>query len=169
MAAAGLGGAAMAAPVMGYDAIAVLEEEQHLRVPIIGRQRPAVAEHDGLTFVPVLVEDLNAVFGGDRVHSTRCWATGGGGRPRPGICGNRRRRHCRGGKRGGAADQKVSARCATICSSVLSHRLGLNEAANERERRVRNLAPAAVDHQRVPPVLHLHNLGHPTVLLLLLE
>src|SRR2546425_11722201 len=68
MAAAGLGGAAMAAPVMGYDAIAVLEEEQQLRVPIIGRQRPAVAEHDGLTFAPVLVEDLNAVFGGDRVH-----------------------------------------------------------------------------------------------------
>src|SRR5437016_14448853 len=68
MAAAGLGGAAMAAPVMGYDAIAVLEEEQHLRIPIIGRQRPAVAEHDGLTFAPVLVEDLNAVFGGDRVQ-----------------------------------------------------------------------------------------------------
>src|SRR5262245_13579318 len=68
MAAAGLGGAAMAAPVMGDDAIAVLEEEQHLRVPIIGRQRPAVAEHDGLTLAPVLVEDLHAVFGGDRVH-----------------------------------------------------------------------------------------------------
>src|SRR5882672_6934776 len=68
MAVAGLGGAAMAASVMGYDAIAVLDEEQHLRVPIIGRQRPAVAEHDGLTFSPVLVEDLNAVFCGDRVH-----------------------------------------------------------------------------------------------------
>src|SRR5882762_4361304 len=68
MAAADLGGAAMAAPVMGYDAIAVLEEEQHLRVPIIGRQRPAMAEHDGLTFAPVLVEDLNAVFGGDGAH-----------------------------------------------------------------------------------------------------
>src|SRR5437667_632602 len=68
MAAAGLGGAAMAAPVMGDDAIAVLEEEQHLRVPIIGRQRPAVAEHDGLAFAPVLVEDFNAVFGRDRAH-----------------------------------------------------------------------------------------------------
>src|SRR5437867_5639965 len=68
MPAPGLGGAAMSAPVIGYDAIAVLEEEQHLRVPIIGRQRPAVAKHDGLTFAPVLVEDLNAVFGGDRVH-----------------------------------------------------------------------------------------------------
>src|SRR2546428_8101207 len=71
MAAAGLGGAAMAAPVMGYDAIAVLEEGQHLSVPVIGRQRPAVAEHDGLTFAPILVEDLNAVFGGDRAHVAR--------------------------------------------------------------------------------------------------
>src|SRR6185295_7877923 len=69
MAAAGLGGAAMAAPVMGYDAIAVLEEEQHLRVPVICRQRPAMAEHDGLTLAPVFVEDLNAVFGRDGGHS----------------------------------------------------------------------------------------------------
>src|SRR5260370_17033875 len=82
MAAAGLGGAAMAAPVVGYDAIAVVEEEQHLRVPIIGRQRPAVAEHDGLTPAPVLVEDLHAVFGGDRGHRTRSLGTSGGGRPR---------------------------------------------------------------------------------------
>src|SRR3989442_15532005 len=69
MAATGLGGAAMAAPVVGYDAIAVLEEEQHLRVPIIGRQRPPMAEHDGLTLPPVLVEYLNAVFGRDGRHS----------------------------------------------------------------------------------------------------
>src|SRR3989449_11473101 len=59
MAATGLGGAAMPAPVVGYDAIAMLAEEQHLRVPIIGRQRPAVAEHDGLTFAPVLVIDVD--------------------------------------------------------------------------------------------------------------
>jgi hypothetical protein len=32
----GLGGTAMAAPIVGYDAIAVVEEEHHLRVPIIG-------------------------------------------------------------------------------------------------------------------------------------
>src|SRR6267143_862076 len=114
MAAAGLGGATMAAPVVGYDTIAVLEEEQHLRIPIIGRERPAVAEHDGLTFAPVLVEDLNAVFGGDRVHRTRSFRTGGGSR-------NRRRRHCCGGKRGAAAHQKLSARCATFFSSVPSH------------------------------------------------
>src|SRR5437899_4807718 len=62
MAATGLGGTAMSAPVVGYDAIAVLEDEQQRRVPIIGRQRPAVAKHDGLTFAPVLVVDLRAIF-----------------------------------------------------------------------------------------------------------
>src|SRR6267143_6038520 len=121
MATADLGGAAMATPVVGDDAIAVLEEEQHLRVPIIGRERPTVAEHNGLTLAPVLVEDLNAVFGGDRVHRTRSLSTSGGGRPRLGICGKRRRRHGRGGKRGGARDQEVSARRATLCGSFPSH------------------------------------------------
>src|SRR6059036_517490 len=62
MAAIGLGGAAMAAPVVGYDAIAVLEEEQHLRVPIIGRQRPAVAENDWLAGAPVFEINLGSVF-----------------------------------------------------------------------------------------------------------
>ena len=63
-----LSGPAMAAAVMRYNAIAVLEEEQHLCVPVIGRQRPAVAEHDGLTLSPVLVVDFRAVGGGDRAH-----------------------------------------------------------------------------------------------------
>src|SRR6185295_822881 len=54
VAVARLGGTAMSAPVVSDDAIAVLEEEQHLRIPIIGRQRPAVAEYDGLTFAPIL-------------------------------------------------------------------------------------------------------------------
>ena len=38
VAVADLTGSAMAAAVMGDDAIAVIEEEQHLRVPVIGRQ-----------------------------------------------------------------------------------------------------------------------------------
>ena len=42
VAVAGLAGPAMAAAVMGDDAIAVIEEEQHLRVPVVGRQRPAM-------------------------------------------------------------------------------------------------------------------------------
>src|SRR5258708_1688670 len=47
------------ASVVGYDAITLLEEEQHLRVPVIGREWPAVAEHDGLTFAPILIIDVD--------------------------------------------------------------------------------------------------------------
>ena len=66
--------AAMAAAVIGDDAKAAIEEEQHLRVPIVGRQRPAMADHDGLAGAPVLVENLGAVFGGDRGASrTSCF------------------------------------------------------------------------------------------------
>src|SRR5437016_14461897 len=68
MAATGLGGTAMAAPVVSDDAIAVLEEEQHLRVPIIGRQRPTMTEDNGLSFAPVLEINLGAVLGGHRVQ-----------------------------------------------------------------------------------------------------
>ena len=64
----GLAGAAMPAPVMRDDAIALGEEIEHLRVPVVGAERPAVMEHDGLPFAPVLVEDLDAVSGGDHAH-----------------------------------------------------------------------------------------------------
>jgi hypothetical protein len=52
----------MSPPVMRYYAIALTEEEQHLRVPVITRKRPAMAEHDGLTRTPILVKNLNAAF-----------------------------------------------------------------------------------------------------------
>src|SRR6516165_11190710 len=68
----GLGRAAMATAVMGDNAIAMMQEEQQLRVPIVGRQRPAVAEHDRLARTPVLVEDLHAVVGGNGGHVTSC-------------------------------------------------------------------------------------------------
>src|SRR5260221_5793078 len=68
MAVVGLGGPAMAAPVVGDQAEAFAKEEQHLRVPIIGRQRPAVAKHDGLPLSPVLIVNLRAVFGSDSAH-----------------------------------------------------------------------------------------------------
>src|SRR5580704_18395684 len=63
-----LTGAAVAAAIVGNHAIALLEEEQHLVVPIIARQRPAVAEHDGLTLAPVLVIDFDAVLRFDKTH-----------------------------------------------------------------------------------------------------
>jgi hypothetical protein len=68
VAVAGLAGTAVAAAVMGNHPVAAIEEKQHLRIPIVGRERPAVAEHDRLTFAPVLVENLRAVFGGDGGH-----------------------------------------------------------------------------------------------------
>src|SRR5690349_24123969 len=54
-----LGGAAMTAAIVRDDPIPLLEEEEHLGVPVIGGQRPAVVEHDrlGLLRAPVLVED----------------------------------------------------------------------------------------------------------------
>src|SRR3954468_15137995 len=69
---ADLTGAAVAAPVVGDDAVALADKEEHLGVPVVGTQRPAVVEHDrpGVPGAPVLVEDLHAVFGGDEAHGT---------------------------------------------------------------------------------------------------
>jgi hypothetical protein len=50
---------------MGNHAIAAVKEKQHLRVPVVGRQRPAVAEDDGLTFASVFVKNFDAIFGFD--------------------------------------------------------------------------------------------------------
>jgi hypothetical protein len=68
MAIAGLAGSAVAASVMGYDAIAVTEKKQHLGIPVVGRKRPTMAKNEGLTFAPVLVEDFSAVPGLNRAH-----------------------------------------------------------------------------------------------------
>src|SRR5258708_24631067 len=58
----------MAATVVRDDAIYLRQEEHHLRVPVIGRQGPAVMEYDGLAAAPILVVDLRAVLGCDRAH-----------------------------------------------------------------------------------------------------
>jgi hypothetical protein len=54
VAAAGLARSAMTPPVVGDYAEALTEEEQHLRVPIIGRQWPPVTKHNRLTFAQSL-------------------------------------------------------------------------------------------------------------------
>src|SRR6266550_5797105 len=59
MAVARLGGPAVAPSVMGDNAIAVFEEEQHLRVPVIGRKRPTMTEDDGLSFAPIFIVDVD--------------------------------------------------------------------------------------------------------------
>ena len=58
-----LAGAAMAAPVVRDDAIAVRGQIKHLVFPGVGRQRPAVAEDDGRAAAPVLVINQGAVGG----------------------------------------------------------------------------------------------------------
>ena len=54
---------AMAAPVMGNDAIPLLHEVEHLGVPVVGAQRPAMMEDEGLRVLgaPVLVVELDVV------------------------------------------------------------------------------------------------------------
>src|SRR5260370_15544255 len=64
----GLRGTAVASPVVRDNAISALSEEQHLGVPVVRRQRPAVAENDWLPPAPVLVEDCRAIFGRNRCH-----------------------------------------------------------------------------------------------------
>ncbi len=70
---ADLGRAPVAAAIMGDDAEASGDEEQHLCVPIVRAERPAVMEHDGLGALraPVLVVNLGTVLGGDERHGIR--------------------------------------------------------------------------------------------------
>src|SRR5215470_15366550 len=76
----------MAATVVSDDPVTLREEEEHLGVPVIGGQRPAVSEDDRLPLAPVLVEDLDAVLGLDRAHGSLLPL---GGRPSPPRRGER--------------------------------------------------------------------------------
>jgi len=62
VAACDLSRAAVSAAIMGNHAEAFAVDEKHLCVPIVGRQWPAVAEHDGLTFAPVFIIDVDVSF-----------------------------------------------------------------------------------------------------------
>src|SRR5882724_10993539 len=61
-------GTTMTSAVERDDAIAVLAEEQHLCVPVVCGERPAMTENHRLSFAPVLVVNLCAVFCRDRGH-----------------------------------------------------------------------------------------------------
>jgi hypothetical protein len=43
----------------------MLDEEQHLGVPVVGAERPAMMEDNWLAVAPVLVKNFHAVFGFD--------------------------------------------------------------------------------------------------------
>ena len=68
MAIGDLTGPAVTAAVMRDDAIPAIDKKHHLSVPIVGRQRPSVAENDGLSLAPIFVEDLRTVLSRDRTH-----------------------------------------------------------------------------------------------------
>ncbi len=72
IAAVRLVGPAVAAAVVGDDAISFAEEEQHLVVPVVRAERPAVMEDDrlGVLRAPVLVENRAAVLGRDEAHQS---------------------------------------------------------------------------------------------------
>ena len=68
VAAADLARAAVAAPVMGDDAEALAWKNSIWASQSSADKRPAMAEDDGLPRAPILVEDLDAVLGGNRAH-----------------------------------------------------------------------------------------------------
>src|SRR5262249_54100624 len=65
----GLAAPAMPPPVMRDAAVPLTGQEEHLVVPCVGAERPAVAEHDWLTGAPILVVDLGAIERGDHRHT----------------------------------------------------------------------------------------------------
>src|SRR5215475_13797620 len=66
---------AMAAPVVRNDAIPLLEEVQHLCVPVVGAQWPAMMEDDRLRLrrAPDFVVDGRSVLDCDRGHLRSSW------------------------------------------------------------------------------------------------
>src|SRR5580704_2053826 len=66
--------AAVPAAVVCDYAKTLLAEEQHLAIPIVRGEWPAVAENDRLSFAPVFVKNFGAVFGGDSRHGELSFA-----------------------------------------------------------------------------------------------
>src|SRR2546426_12841137 len=65
---AGLARSSVTSSIMCDDSIAMIQEKHHLSVPVIRTQRPAMAEDNWLSFSPILVIDLRAVFSRDCRH-----------------------------------------------------------------------------------------------------
>src|SRR5690606_25776920 len=101
--------AAMAATVMGNHPVALRQEIQHLIIPVVRAQRPAVVENDRLRVLrtPVLVEDAGAVAGGDEsvAHGNVSCV----GRMGKGLCKGIGR-EADGGDDGAARDEKAAPR-----------------------------------------------------------
>jgi hypothetical protein len=64
----GLAGATVAASVVRDHTETLAQEKEHLRIPVIGREWPAMAENDGLSGTPILVINFGTVFHFDNRH-----------------------------------------------------------------------------------------------------
>ncbi len=60
----------MATSVVRDHPEAVLCKEEHLSVPHVGIQGPAVRERNGRASAPILVVNLRSIFRGDSTHKT---------------------------------------------------------------------------------------------------
>src|SRR5580692_295371 len=77
--------------VVGDDAVALSEEEQHLRVPVIRTQGPTVMKDNGLGALrpPILVENLCPVLGRSECHGLGSLFLAGMAHLGLGGCGDR--------------------------------------------------------------------------------
>jgi len=76
----GLAGPAVPAAVVRDRPVAVLGQEDHLAVPRVGAERPAVRERDDRALAPVLVKQFRAVVGPDSTHLRFSFSCSGAGR-----------------------------------------------------------------------------------------
>ncbi|HET6334803.1 MAG TPA: hypothetical protein VFG30_16380 [Polyangiales bacterium] len=58
----------MTAPIVRDDAVSMRRQKEHLFIPSIAVEWPAVTEDDRLTVAPVLVKDAGIVSGLDGAH-----------------------------------------------------------------------------------------------------
>jgi hypothetical protein len=66
----GLSRATVPTAIVGDNPIAMMQEEQHLVIPVVRAERPTMAENYRLAFTPVLVVNLYTVFGRDSGHES---------------------------------------------------------------------------------------------------
>src|SRR5262249_49669142 len=67
--------ASMAATIHHDHAIGMVDEEQHLGIPVVGAERPAMMEDNRLAVAPVLVKNLDAILGCDCTHGFASFGT----------------------------------------------------------------------------------------------
>jgi len=103
-----LAGAAVTATVGADAPVAVRRKEEHRVFPCIGRERPPVAENDGLAVSPVLVVNLRSVFRRNAGHGSSFLSVRGVNEISS-LCFGPRRRQSKGAEESCAAPKERAA------------------------------------------------------------